>query len=103
MIFATACTSVSQNKAGREKMKRIMNYSAEGLSLFDEYLAFSAGATCEWYKNGTTDKSIGSARVPDMCALPDDPSLKDAKYIRASAYISFGSDGHIYRYLIMTI
>lgn len=75
-------------------MEKIMNYSAEELSLFDEYLAFSTGATCEWYKNGTAEKSIGSATVPDLCALPDDPSLKDAKYIRSSAYVAFESDGN---------
>lgn len=94
MLFASGCTAASQKKARKEKMEKIMNYSAEELSLFDEYLTFSAGATCEWYKDGTAEKSIGSARVPDMCALPDDPSLKDAKYIRTSAYISFESDGN---------
>ena len=81
-VFASGCGCASASKkTRREKMEKIMNYSAEELSLFDEYLAFSAGATCEWYKNGTAEKSIGSTRVPDMCALPENASLKDAKYI----------------------
>lgn len=72
----------------------IMSYTEEERGQLGEYLLQSHGATVSLFAGKGDSEPMFSGSVSDLCVLPECEQLKEAGYIRYTAYIAFEKTGN---------
>ncbi|MCR5782769.1 MAG: family 43 glycosylhydrolase [Clostridia bacterium] len=68
---------------------KVASYSEEELSLLEEHLRFSEGATVSLYADKDDADPVFTGRTQSICGIPEGADVSGATYARATAWIAF--------------